>query len=297
MLTFSFNDSINFVNQYKNLNMKRSFLTSVLIMFYCCVSAQIKTPKPSPAATLKQDVGLTEIAVNYSRPSKKNRKIFGNLVPFNELWRTGANTNTTVKFSTPITVGQAGLDAGTYALYSKPGVSSWEIIFYKKTDNWGLPEKWDASQVAASLKVAVENYPVTVESFTITIANLSNDSADLVILWENTKVNIPIKTPANKTILSNIDKTLNGSPSFEDYYTAAVYLSSTNQNISKAGEYMKKAMDLNKDPKYWQLRQQSLLLSKIGAIASAKLSLKKATKAGNKDYIKLNTDSIKEWSK
>lgn len=280
--------------------MKNYLLSSLFSMFFLCGLAQIKTPKPSPSATLKQDVGLTEITVNYSRPSKKDRKIFGNLVPFNQLWRTGANNNTTITFSTSVKVGEANLEAGTYALFTKPGASIWEVLFYKNTDNWGLPKEWDASKVAATIKVAVEKYPMTVESFTITIDNLTTDSADISILWENTKVKIPVKTDANTTILSSIESTLKGNPNFEDYYTAAVYLSSTNQNIDKANDYMKKAMDQNKDPKFWQLRQQSLLLSKVGdkkgAIAAAKLSLEKATKADNKDYIKINTDAIKEWS-
>lgn len=281
--------------------MKKVILSSLLTVFSLVSSAQIKTPKPSPAATLKQNVGLTEITVNYSRPSLKGRKAFGNLVPFESLWRTGANNNTTVQFTTPVTVGKSSLEAGTYAVYSRPGKSSWEVIFYKDTDNWGLPKQWDKSKVAASVKVNTVAYPVTVESFTIAVNNLTTDSADLIIMWENTYVAIPVKTPANKTILADIENTIKASPNADDYYTAAVYLSSTDQNIGKANTYMKKAMELIKEPKYWQLRQQSLILAKIGdtkgAIVAAKESLKKATKDGNKDYIKLNTDSIKEWSK
>jgi len=281
--------------------MKNIIINSIFALAFMGSIAQIKTPKPSPASTVKQEVGLTEVTVNYSRPSAKGRKVFGNLVPLNVLWRTGANNNTTVQFSTPVTVGTAQLAAGSYALYTRPGASVWEVIFYTDTNNWGTPDLWDKSKVAASIKVAAEVYPAKVETFTIGVDNVTTDSADLTILWENMYVKIPVKTPANKTILENIEKTVNGTPNSKDYYTAAVYLSTTNQNINKAGEYMKKAMASNKDPKYWELRQQSLILSKIGdkkgAIAAAKLSLEKATKAGNKDYIKLNNDSIAEWSK
>jgi len=281
--------------------MKKAILVALLSVFSLGATAQIKTPKPSPSSTIIQDVGLTEVTVKYSRPSMKGREIFGNLVPFGSLWRTGANKNTTIKFTTPVTVGNSELKAGEYAVFTKPGKKSWEIFFYSNTQNWGTPKEWDDSKVAAKIKVDALTMPaIKVETFTITIDDLTHDSANLGLMWENTYVGIPFKTTANKTILADIESTMSG-PSTKDFYTAAVYLSSTDQNIDKAKEYMNKAMEGVKEPKFWQLRQQSLILAKSGdkkgAIAAAKESLEKATTAGNTDYVKLNKDSIKEWSK
>ncbi len=260
--------------------------------------AQIKTPAPSPSAKIEQTVGLTDVSVTYSRPSMKGRTIMGNLVPYDKVWRTGANANTIVEFSTPVTVGGKELKAGAYALYSKPGKKSWEIYFYNDTSNWGTPREWDESKVAASITVNPIQMPINVESFTITVDDLTNDGASLGIMWEKTYVGVPFGVPANETVMASIDKVISG-PDAGDYYTAATYLSSTDQSLDKAAEYMEKAMSMIENPRFWQLRQQSLLLAKVGnkkgAIKAAQSSLAKAKKAGNADYVKLNMDSLKEW--
>jgi hypothetical protein len=148
------------------------------------------------------------------------------------------------------------------------------------------------------VKVNVDKMPMPVETFTITVDDLTNNGAKLGILWENVYVGVPIGVPANNTVLASIDKVMNG-PAAGDYYNAAVYLASTNQKLDDAKKYMDKAMSLTKEPAYWQLRQQSLLLAKTGdkkgAIKAAKASLEGATKNGNADYVKMNKDSLKEW--
>lgn len=260
--------------------------------------AQIKTPAPSPSAKIEQTVGLTDVSVIYSRPSMKGRAVMGNLVPFDKVWRTGANANTIVEFSTAVTVGGKELKAGSYALYTKPGKKSWEIYFYSDTSNWGTPREWDDSKVAASVSVNPLQMPINVESFTITVDDLTNDGANLGIMWEKTYVGVPFGVPANETVMASIEKTISG-PDAGDYYAAASYLSSTEQSLDKAAEYMEKAMSMIDNPRFWQLRQQSLILAKTGdkkgAIKAAQSSLAKAKEAGNTDYVKLNTDSLKEW--
>lgn len=280
--------------------MKNIFLAILLTVFSLNINAQVKTPRPSPKSTIKQIVGLTNVEVNYSRPSVKGRTIFGNLVPYGELWRTGANENTTIEFSTPVTINGKELAKGKYAIYTKPNEKSWEVFFYSKNDSWGNPKKWEANKVVANLTVQVLKMPVQVETFTITIDDLTTDSANLGLMWERTYVGIPFKTPTNKAVLGSIKSTIEGGEAkFKDYYAAAVYLSSTNQDLNVAQKYMDKAMELNKKPKFFQLREQSLLLSKVGdkkkAIEVAKKALEGAQKAGNKDHVKLNTDSLKEW--
>lgn len=280
--------------------MKNIFLAILFAVFSLNVNAQVKIPRPSPKSTIKQIVGLTHVEINYSRPGVKGRVIFGELVPYGELWRTGANENTTIEFSTPVIINGKELEKGKYAIYTKPSEKSWEVFFYSKNDSWGKPKKWEANKVIASLTVEVIQMPIKVETFTITIDDLTTDSANLGLMWESTYVGIPIKTPTNKAVLESIKSTIGiGKAKFKDYYSAAVYLSSTNQDLKTAKKYMDKAMALNKKPKFFQLREQSLLLSKVGdkkgAIEVAKKALEGAQKAGNKDHIRLNTDSLKEW--
>ena len=140
---------------------KLVFLVSVFLVSMT-MEAQITTPQASPSSTLKQSVGLTDVTVEYSRPSMRGRTIFGDLVPYGKLWRTGANKNTTLEFSTDVTIDGQALKAGTYAIFTKPGESSWEIIFYSDTDNWGTPQKWDDSKVAAKTNAEVYAMPMDV---------------------------------------------------------------------------------------------------------------------------------------
>lgn len=276
---------------------KLVFLVSVFLVSMT-MEAQITTPQASPSSTLKQTVGLTDVTVEYSRPSMRGRTIFGDLVPYGTLWRTGANKNTTIEFSTDVTIDGQALKAGTYAIFTKPGESSWEIIFYSDTNNWGTPQKWDDSKVAAKTNAEVYAMPMDVESFMIVIDELSNDSATLGILWEKTYVGVKMEVPTDATVMQSITKVLDG-PGGNDYYAAAVYYASTGKDINKAKEWMDKAMAMTKEPAFWQLRQQSLIQAKSGdkkaAIETAKKSLVAAEAAGNADYVKMNKDSLKEW--
>lgn len=133
--------------------MKKLLLLLMTCATVYSVQAQIETPQPSPSATLEQKVGLTDITIEYSRPGVKGRKVFGGLVPYGDLWRTGANKNTIVTFSTDATVDGQTLKAGSYALFTKPGETSWDVYFYTDTENWGTPQNWDESKVAAKTTV------------------------------------------------------------------------------------------------------------------------------------------------
>lgn len=262
--------------------------------------AKVAAPQPSPAATINQVVGLTNFTVSYSRPGMKGRTIFGDLVPYDKLWRTGANANTTVAFDTEITIGETTVPAGKYALFSKPGKSEWEIMLYSKNDNWGAPKELDASLIVATATVKAEQMPMPVESFMIIFDELTNTSGTLGILWENTYVGLPFTVPTDKAVMASIDKVMAGEPNERAYFDAAVYYLTEDKDINQAVVWIDKAIDLGKeDPKFWMLRQQSLIHAKAGktetAIAAAKQSLELAKKAGNDDYVKMNTDSLKEW--
>jgi Protein of unknown function (DUF2911) len=281
---------------------KLIFALAVLIANFT-IEAQVKTPAPSPKSTVTQVVGLTDVTIDYSRPSSKGRPVFGNLVPFGKLWRTGANQNSMVTFSEDVVINGTTLKKGKYALFTKPKADSWEVIFYTDTDNWGTPESWDDKNVALNTTVTPITLANPVETFTISINNLTNDSATLDIAWEKTMVSVKFEVPTQKAAMASISKTLAG-PAAGDYFSAAQYLFQSEGDMNKALEYVNKAVSMAKpgdDVPFWHLRLKSLIQAKLGdkkgAIETAKLSLANAQKAKNDDYVKMNEDSIKEWSK
>lgn len=278
--------------------MNKVVLFLMAIVASLTVEAQINTPAPSPSAKLMQTVGLTEVMIDYSRPNMRGREVYGNLVPFDKLWRTGANAYTKITFDTDVTIGGKEVKAGTYSIFTKPGASTWEVFFYTDIVGGGTPSNWEENKVVAQLNVPVYKLDMPVETFTITIDDVMSNGANIGIIWANTYVAVPFTVPTDATVMKSIDKALNG-PTADDYYAAAVYYSSEGKDINKAKEWMNKAMSMTEKPAFWQLRQQSLILAKAGdkkgAIEAAKKSLAGATEAGNNDYIKMNNDSLKEW--
>lgn len=283
--------------------MKKLFILLAVAIVNFAVEAQVKTPQPSPKCVVNQVVGLTDVTLDYSRPSAKGRTVFGDLVPFGKLWRTGANANSTVSFSDDVVINGTTLKKGKYAIFTLPKADMWEVIFYTTTDNWGLPENYDVSKVAVSLNVDPKMMNISEESFEIGVGNITNDSATLDISWEKTMVSVKFEVPTQKTAMASIAKVLAG-PSAGDYFSSAQYYYQSNAELSKALEYVNKAVSMVKtgdDVPFWHLRLKSLIQVKLGdkrgAIDTAKLSLAGAEKEGNQDYVKMNTDSIKEWSK
>jgi hypothetical protein len=262
------------------------------------VSAQIKTPAASPSAKLSTTVGLTDITLDYSRPSKNGRKIYGDLVPFDAMWRTGANKNSIITFSDDVMIGGKEVKKGSYAIFAKPGKTSWEVNFYADTENWGTPEKWDVAKVAASVVVTPELVSNT-ETFTLNIGNVTNESCHLEIVWDNVSVPVKITVPTDKKVSANITQVMAG-PSAGDYYNAARYYREAKKDLNQALAWMNKSVEMGND-KFWVLRQKSLIEADLGnfkdAIATANKSLAMAKEAGNNDYVKMNMDSIAAWSK
>ncbi|WP_430409162.1 DUF2911 domain-containing protein [Kordia sp.] len=265
------------------------------------VQAQIETPQPSPSSKLTQTVGLTEVTVEYSRPAVKGRKIFGDLVPYGQMWRTGANANTKITFSDDVTIGDTSVKAGTYAIFTKPTAQTWEVIIYNDVSNWGTPQKWDDAKVVAKTTAPVNTMPYSAESFTIGIENLSNSGADLSFSWDKTYVVVPFRVPTDRKTTASIDKVMAG-PAAGDYFSSARYFLEEGKDMDKAKMWIDKAVEMTSEqPRFWYLRQQSLIYAKMGkkaaAVKIAKQSMALAQDAGNGDYVKMNKDSIKEWSK
>lgn len=274
-----------------------SALTFLFLVNYAF--AQIKVPAASPLSKAEYTVGLSTINVEYSRPSKNNRKIYGDLVPYNTLWRTGANKNSMVTFSDDVRIGGKEVKKGTYAIFAKPTIGEWEVNFYSNTENWGTPEKWDDALVAAKVMVTPVMLNHTVETFTINVGNITNGSCHLEIMWDNLNVPVKVEVPTDKKVTDAITQTMAG-PSANDYYNAARYYRESKKDLSQASQWMEKSVSMGNN-KFWHLRQKSLLEADMGnykaAVATANESLKLATEAGNNDYIKMNNDSIAEWSK
>jgi hypothetical protein len=275
---------------------------SILFMFVGFIStsnAQIKTPQPSPTQKIEQVVGLTDVTVEYSRPGMRGRTIFGDLVPFGEVWRTGANANTKITFSDNVTVDGKELKKGTYAIYTIPSESSWDVIFYSESNNWGTPQKWDESKVAVKTTVDVLEMPMKVETFTITFDDLATGSAVLGILWENVYVGVKFDVPTDAITSKSIETVMAG-PSGNDYFQAATYYHTEKKDLKQALAWMQKAT-AGENPPFWYLRRMSLIQAdlgdKKGAIATAQKSLAGAEKANNADYVKMNKESIAAWQK
>lgn len=277
--------------------MKKLVLMLVAFAAAFTLQAQIAAPQPSPSSTLMQRVGLTDVTIEYSRPSMRGRTIFGNLVPFDKIWRTGANARTKISFSTDVTVGDGTLKAGTYAIFTKPGTSSWDVYFYTETAGGGTPQEWDETKVAAMITAKVDLMEMPVETFTITLDDLHSGGATLGMLWENTYVGVPFMVPSKEMTLKSIDAVMSG-PSANDYFSAATFYYDQGMELDKAKMWIDKAVSMN-DKAFWMMRAQSLIYAKMGdkkgAIEAAKRSMAVAKAANNADYVKMNMDSLKEW--
>ena len=278
----------------------------IYIIFFLLSSfygfSQLKTPSASTAAEIEQVVGLTEIEIDYNRPSKKGRNIFGNLVPYGKIWRTGANSGTEISFSTDVTINGQNIKEGTYSIFSIPNKDSWEIILYADTDLWSVPRNWDETKIIfqSNFKTNINNGK-SVETFTISFDNITNNDFDLVFSWDDTYVIVPINVPTRSLVDNQIKSIMSDNPKSSDYYSAAVYYLQENNKLDVALDWMNKAIDMIENPRFFQLRQFSLILAANGkyreAIKVAKKSLELSIQANNQDYVKMNNDSIREWSK
>ncbi len=280
--------------------MKKSIiLTACLAMLVTLASAQIKTPQPSPTAKVSQEVGLSKVDLEYSRPSTKGRKIFGDLVPFGELWRTGANASSKITFGEDVKVGGTSVPKGTYALYTTPGERQWEVVLYKNTTYWGTPEpaEYKMDDIAAKVTVPVIALKDAVESLTIAIGNLKNNGADLEISWENTKVAVPFTVDTDSKVMADIKTQMEG-PSANTYYSAARYYFEENKDLKQALAWVDQSLAKGGD-KFWILRLKANIQAGLGmykdAIATAEKSSELAKKEGNADYQRMNAKSIEEW--
>ncbi|WP_089664500.1 DUF2911 domain-containing protein [Gramella sp. MAR_2010_147] len=278
--------------------MKKLLSLAVILCLSFSVNAQIEAPQPSPFGKLEQKVGLTDVTIEYSRPGMRGRTIFGDLVPYGEVWRTGANANTKITFSDDVKINGKELKKGSYAIYTVPSEDSWEVMFYSATDNWGAPQKWDESKVALKATAETMEMPMPMETFTIVVDDLKNDSASLNFIWESTIAMLKMEVPTDTKTMASIEKVMNG-PNANDYFAAGTYYHEAGKDLEKAYKWVSKATEMAGDQAFWMLRRKSLIEAEMGkkqeAIATAKKSMASAEKANNADYVKMNKESIAEW--
>lgn len=274
--------------------MKKITLLLLAAGFYVAGTAQVKMPAPSPVQTINQEFGVGSIELKYSRPAMKGRKIYGDLVPFNKIWRTGANAATQIRFTEPVEIKGIKVDTGNYAIYSIPGQDSWEIILNKGTSNWGAAGYKESDDVAR-FKVPTMKMKTKLESFTMQFANVLPESCELHIMWEKTAIAIPFTVNFRDKVRAQIETALTGEK--KPYWQAAQFYNEYDKNLPKALENAGKAADAN--PKaYWvwlyKAKIQHEMGDKAGAMESSTKSLQLATDDKNDDYIKMNLDLQKK---
>jgi|SaaInlStandDraft_1057018.scaffolds.fasta_scaffold02830_5 tetratricopeptide (TPR) repeat protein len=284
--------------------MKIYFLSALIVLLQLSISnvalGQVQTPQLSPVCEVNQTVGLTEINISYSRPSKRNRVIFGEVVPYNEMWRLGANKNSMITISEEIYFKQDTLPKGTYALFAKPSEDKWELVFYSEYSNWGTPENWEESKVALTLNADVSPLESSVETMCISIENIGTAAASLCITWDQVRVAFPFQLMTQKQVVESIEKVMSG-PSASDYYNSAKYYLGEGLDPEQALKWINSAVEIRGKSAYWMTRLQAQIYAELNnydrAIASANLSMEEAEKAGNTNYVKMNKQSIEAWSK
>ena len=273
--------------------MKKILSTALICLIVAVASAQLKTPAPSPTQTIKQDFGVSSIELVYSRPGMKGRKIFGDLVPWNKVWRTGANSATRIKFNDDVTIGGQPLKAGEYALYTVPKETEWEIIINKGSANWGTDYKMEDDILRVMAKPIKLDQPV--ESFTMQFANVKPTSTDLRIMWDKTAVAIPITTDIDKKVMAQINNQV--IKDSRPYFQSAMYYLENGKDLNQAVNWFDKAIEQNPNG-YWIYHQKANALAKLGKKAEAKAVAQKsmdiARQEKNDDYVRLNEKLIAE---
>lgn len=270
-----------------------------MAVMFMAADAQIQTPAASPAGSVSSTIGLTDVKIEYFRPRLKGRKIFGEkdvMYPYGTIWRTGANSGTKISFSDDVKVENISVPKGEYLIFTWPGANEWTVALYKDISIGGNTGKYEASNEAAKFKVKTKKLAEKVETFTISIDDISadNKTAKVTLAWENTAVPFSVAVDYDAKVMKSIEANTKVNPG--NYFQAASYYLETGRDLNKALEWMNIAIESNPDA-FWMLHQkakiQKALGDKKGAIATATASLNSAKAANNRDYQTMNEDLIK----
>ncbi|MEP6748716.1 MAG: DUF2911 domain-containing protein [Bacteroidota bacterium] len=273
--------------------MKKILLALCLGSAVFSLQAQtLRTPSPSPGQTIKQDFGLSSIELSYSRPGIKNRKIFGDVRPYGVIWRTGANSATTLTFGDDVTIGGTSIKAGKYGLLTIPDKENWIVIITKQLDVTS-PDAYKKEEDVVRLNVKPAMLKEPVETFSMQFVNIKPNSCDLQLLWENTSVSFAITTDIDTKVTKQISEIMNTDN--RPYYNAAMYYMENGKDLNQALTWFDKALEQNKNA-FFILYQKAVCQSKLGKKEDAKATALKgidaAKAAKNDDYVKLNEKLI-----
>lgn len=280
--------------------MKRTFFYLCLFIACCTTfktyAQEPRIPEASSTQTLIQDFGLGKITITYSRPNVKGRKIFGGINPFGQVWRTGANSATTITFSENVIVEGNKIPAGTYAMFSIPGEPEWTIIFNKTAKQWGA---YSYKQDDDQLRVIVKSRQVDEkrETFTMQFANSTTKSTDLYFVWDHTAVPIHLQTDDDAQITANIEKLMLGDKAKRPYFNAIQYFYENDKDLNKAMKWALEAEEMEPNGpwyKLWKARIQLKMGDKAKAIASALEGVKLAKATNDDEYVRLNEAVINQ---
>lgn len=275
--------------------MKKLFLSLLACaMITGAYAQQLSMPASSPLQTVKQDFGLSSVELSYSRPAMKGRTIMGDLVPYDKVWRTGANAATTITFGDDVTFGGKAVKAGKYGLLTIPGESAWAVILTSDLDVTS-PSAYKPENDVVRVKVQPEKLPFTVESFLISFEEVLPASMTLMLVWEKTAVPVKIETEIDERIMAQIDKAMQGEK--KPYFQAAFYYLEAGKDLDQALEWFDKAIEENKEA-FWIYHQKAKALAELGrkedAKETAEKSIELAKAARNNDYVLLNEKLIAE---
>jgi len=268
--------------------MKKILFLAIALAGFCIAEAQLKTPAPSPTQTVKQDFGLSSVELSYSRPGVKGRKIFGDIVPFGKVWRTGANSATTITFGDDVTIAGTKVPAGKYGLLTIPEKKNWTIIISKQTDVTN-PSAYKVESDVVRVTAPVKKLRDAQESFTIAFQDVKPSSLNVVLSWDKSAVVLPVTTEIDSKVMASINSAMKSEK--PPYFQAAVYYMENGKDLNQALEWFNKAVEEN--PKaFWIQHQWANCLAKLGkkdeAKAAATRSKELAAEAKNEDYVKLN---------
>jgi len=276
--------------------MNRLFTIAAVSLLAINLQAQ-DLPMPSPESETEQMIGLAEVEVSYSRPSMKGRTIFGDLVPYDEMWRTGANKCTTLETGEDIIVNGKNLAAGTYSIFTIPGKEMWTIVFNNNTELWGTGG-YNAEEDALRVEVKPSMMSDKVETFTIDFSDVTTSSAHLNIYWESTKVSVKIEHDYMDKALANIEASLQEAQgAFRTFESAAEFYIDNEMEADKALELARRSVEMNEV--FWNVYTLSRAYANKGmydeAIKAAERSLELSEAANYAPYIKRNKENIAKW--
>jgi tetratricopeptide (TPR) repeat protein len=275
--------------------MKKIFLFAIAsYLFIYSEAQQLNTPQPSPTANIKQNFALSNIEISYSRPGIKGRKVFGDLVPYGKVWRTGANNATTITFGEEVMIGGKKVPAGKYGLLTIPGENEWTFIISKQT-NVTSPADYKQDQDVVRVQAKPTTLPFSIETFMISIDNIKSSSCEIGFGWDNVYTAFEVQADVESKVMEQIKNSMEKDN--KPYFTAALYYIDNGKDLNKAVEWLDKAYAQNPEA-FWVLyqkaRAQKMLGKKTDAVATSNKSIDLAKKAKNDDYVALNEKLQKE---